>query len=781
MTIHDRDRRMTRQAFVARTAYDLKHLNRLRVAEFGVLKVCLTAGTKSSKSYALDNAPAPKSNGGSDDFNFAPGPQLNPTTWAVDPSKTDKVTIQYELLNPFASISKATLELFYRYGTTPIWTRELKGQELSDGENKLEFNSKPEWDGTIDADPKFPDNFASVEHSPYKLKLTVAGDGLCVSPAAWTYFHVLIAKLELEYGPPEALPKTETGKPDHRQVLTAIQGQGATPPTASATAPIKVFLESNLFKKGHDMTNNSLFDEYQGMWSTGPLIPIIAKIWIKDSAGKEVLAPKALGLTKFLWDWESKLQGGTGNTFVDQAQNYHVADTKPSGQNCHVDRGGKRATGGSPVFPSQTGYDAQTPLQDGAFPFPVTPCDPPRVWSAYSVAWRDQSLASKTGVLFQPARMSGDIYTVTVYVAWDTAADGTVKLNTDAAAPLSIQTFLKAGTGPFQVWRKVHVVKYLRKNSSVSTLNVASIPATYTPAFLDFEDISGGTTTVAQATWNSAFTTAISTWNVIEKLLVDPSLDQYNKGPIGAYFRDRDGFGTAWVAYRLRPAFPSVAPSRINNYAGLAWGAGPGGTLAYDAVHAQALSDGFSTSDANLIATRAAADFSFVQTYMDNPTNNLTTDADFALWCQGKAIGILQSIFNAMLDSKPGVNIFQVDRSHNLVDNQASLTDGQAYDFPNGTDRRCGFLSMGWPGLYAGRPISAEQTAAHEFGHHFFLPHTPDAGEKKDYKAHDKNVTNCLMSYNQTTARVLCGFCRLRLRGWSKAVLDPDGTLNQKT
>ena len=775
---------MNRTALVARTAYDLKHLNRLRVPEFGVLKICLTGSGKSSKSHALENAPAPKSNDGSDDFHFAPGPQLDPGTWAVDPSKTDKVTIQYDLLNPFASVTKATLELFCRYSADPVWTRELKGKELSNGENKLEFDTKPEWDGTIGADPKFPDKLVTVDRSPYKLKLTVEGDGFCVSPVAWTYFHVLIAKLELEYGPAKVLPKTEADKPDHRKVLTAIKGQGAAPPAPAATAAIKVFLESNLFKKGHDMTNDSFFVEYQTMWSTGPLIPIFAKVWVKDSGDKEVLAPKALGLTKFLWDWESKLEklSPTGVSFVDRAQNYDLAATKPKGQNCHVKRGGKRGPAGDPVFPLQTGYAAKSPLDDGAFPFPVTACDPPRVWSACSLAWRDKVLASKTGVLFQPARTAGDIYAVTVHVAWDAAEDGKVKLNTDADAPLPVQKFLKAATGPFQVWRKVHVVKYLRKNASVSTLSVASIPATFSPAFLDFEDISGGTTTVAKAAWNTAFTSAISAWGVIDKLLVDPAVDQHTHGPVGAYFRDRDGVGKAWVAYRLKLAFPTVAAARTTNYAGLAWDAGPGGTLAYDAVHAQALLDGYSAPNANTLATRAAADFLYVQTYLDNPANNLTTDADFALWCQGKAIGILKSIFNEMLAAKSGVNIFQVDRSHNLVDNQTTLTDGEAYDFPKGSDRKCGFLSMGWPGLYAGRPITAEQTAAHEFGHHFFLPHTPAAGEMQDYKAHDKDVTNCLMSYNDTTARVLCGFCCLRLRGWSKdAPLDPDGTLNQKT
>jgi hypothetical protein len=768
---------MKRTAQVARTAYDLKHLSRLRVPEFGALKIRLTASGKSSKAHVLDTAPAPESNDGSDDFHFAPGPQLDSTTWAVDASKTDKVTIEYQLLNPFASITKATLELFCRYGTDAIWKRELKDKELLDGEHKLEFNSKAEWDGAIDVDPKFPDGFVTVDRSPYKLKLTVEGDGVCLSPTAWTYFHVLIAKLELEYGPPEVLPVTAVDKPDHRKVLTAVKAQGAAPPAPGATA-IKVFLESNLFKKGHSMFDNSLYTEYKKMWTTGPLIPIFAKVWIKDSGDQPVLAPKALGLTKFLWDWESKL-AATGNTFVDQAQDFNVNATKPKGQNCHVERGGKRGTGGDPVFPPQAGYDAKSPLDDGVFPFPVTACGDPRKWSVFSQAWRDKTLASKTGVLFQPARMAGDIYTVSVYVAWDTAEDGKVILNTDADPPLKVQACLKAESGPFQVWRKVHLAGHVRKNSSTSALNIAAIPSNYTPAFLDFQDISGGSTTVTKSVWNTAFASAISAWGDIDKLLVDPAVDQYDQGPIGAYFRGRDDFGKAWVAYLLLHVYSNVAAADAANYASLAWAAGTGGTAAADAVRAQALLDGYSATDADALAAQTAAGFTYVKTYIDNVANNLETDAKFAKWCEGKAFEILKSIFNDHLGAKDGVNVFQTDKSHNLVHLQAGLVDGEANDFPKGSDRKCGFLFVGWPALYAGRSVSGENVAAHEFGHHFLLPHPPDV-DGTDYKAHDKDVTNCLMSY-ATVALTLCGLCRLRLRGWDKDKLDPDGTKNQKT
>ena len=124
--------------------------------------------------------------------------------------------------------------------------------------------------------------------------------------------------------------------------------QGAAPPASGAS--VKVPLESNLFKKGHSMFDNSLFTEFETFWGKGPLIPVFAKVWVKDSADKDVLAPKALGKVKFLWDWESKLVAGAV-AFVNSAQDYEKSTTKPKGENCHKKRGGKRGKGATLCSP----------------------------------------------------------------------------------------------------------------------------------------------------------------------------------------------------------------------------------------------------------------------------------------------------------------------------------------------------------------------------------------------------------------------------------------------
>ena len=764
---------MKRTAKVALVTPGKENANRLGMPEFGVAKLYLSASGKNSQSYLQEGArPPEKETKGSDDFHFAPGPQLAPDTWAADGSKTDKVAVAYELYNPYACVKEAKLELFRRFKDAPVWTRQLKGDELLDGEHKLEFDGKPEWDGKIGTHADFPDEYVTVEHSPYKLRLTVKGEGLCVSPVAWTYFHVLVAKLELEYGPEKVLPASQAGKADHRKVLQALVTQNAKPPAPGGKA--KVFLESNRFKKGHSMFDNSLYTVYESLWGKGPQIPLFAKVFAKSSDDKAVVAHKALGKVKFLWDWESK-SAATGETFTDRAQDYHKDTTKPKGQNCHKDRGGKRGEGADPVFPAQAGYNPKDALDDEKFPFKVEACPDPRKWAAYSYAWGDKKLASKTGVVFQPARTAGDLYDVTVHVACNVDGNQKPKINTDDDPPLKVHDSLKVSTGSFEVWRKVHVVKYLRKKAGVPQLSMATISGCYPVAFMDVDVSATNSTTMSKADWNTAFTTAMTNlgWNDIDKLAVDGTVDQYDQGNYGAYFRNRLQFREAWILYeinrRLTGVNAGVASQAAQDVANTAGAAG------VTAAKNHALTFGYSNADATLIANTARDSRTHVDTQMTAAA--IETDLKYANWLESKAIAALKDIFDNEFDATEGIYIFHVEASHNHWNLQTSITTGLAHDFPTCSDTRCGFLQMCWNALF---PCGFDKIAAHEIGHHLFLPHPPDTGECQDYKAHDKDVTSCLMSYNYATAMVLCGFCRLRLRGWSKDALDPDGTKNKK-
>jgi hypothetical protein len=710
---------------VARTAHDKTHVNRLVLPEAAVVSLRLEKGSTKSKSYLLHDAttPRPAPTDGVDTFKFAPGPQLDPNTWAVDPARTDRVVIKYDLYNPHLGIEEATLELFRRWDAKPCWTRKLEKAELADGENELEFTytgsggdeKKKEWDGSVDQSEFFPDGFVTTEHSPYKLRLTIkTTKARCQSPVAWTFFHVLVDKLELEYGDVETIDDNGDRAKERAPFATLKTDH----PDPKVAGPLKIHLVSNIFKKGHSMFDDSLFTEYKTMWEHGPQIPLYAKIWTRDSADAPVLAPKALGKTRFLWDWESTA-AATSNAFVDGKQNYKTDRTKPKGQNCHKDRGGKRDASDL-VFPEYAGHDAAATLTVGSFPFEVKKCAE-RPWASLSRPWREGKLASKTGVMFRPARTAGDGWKVTVYAAHEvTDAKRTPRLAVDTDAPLSIDAKLKAVSGVFQVWRRANFVRHMVKKN-ITTAGMAGMQNFYKPAFLDLKNDTAGVEQYPSGEWNTAMQGVYNGWSDFQKYMLDPAVDQHASSTAGVVFRTR-----AQVKTYVMATFGMSGPD--------------------------------------------------TDTWLSN--NGMATDNDHALARQGDAIAAMVTLFDAKIKAADGVNLFHVAYSHNLIPQiTGSFTDGLAHDFAAGSDRRCGFLWLAPTNVYPAVAVP-ELTPAHEFGHHFMLPHPRYSGENSgakkmnDYKAHDRAVTNCVMSYNWTDTREFCGFCRLRLRGWSKDALN---------
>jgi hypothetical protein len=794
---------MDRTASVARTPTGKDNLNRLRVPEYGVKQITVKCGGKVSKSYQPPGAHnPPDTNNGTDGFHFAP--------------EKESLEIDYEIVDPCGAIEGATLQLFRRYQQAPLWTLDLKTLGptwWAHGKHSVKWDGRvvkadKAQDGTaggqgmahdltkIAADTSlkpFPDGYVTVEYTAYKLKLTVTGGGVTGDPAiAWTYFHVLIEKIELEFGPEAVLPVAVPGKGDHRAVRKDVISQAATPPAASAGKTIKVYLDSDVYKNGaNQMFNNTLHTVYGTLWGDGPLVPIFAKVTVQDSTGNGVQAPKALGTAKFLWDWESKrtasATGTHADSFINDAQDYDQNKTKPKGLNAHKDRKGKRGAGASAVFPAQAGYDAKDVLDDGKFPFKVEPVPTKRKWAAYSYAWRDKALAGKTGVLFQPSRMAGDAYTLTVYLAWDVDENDKNLLDVDDDAPLVVPEPKKVAvsTGVFEVWRRTHLRKYLKKRTAgVPALNLGTIAGCYTSSFMALEDASGGGKVVSTANWNAGITNAISGWSAAEKLTVDAAVNQHTVGPEGVHFRGRAQFIVAWKIQNIKArevaiGVPAADADTIANAAGAAASEAAAGTTA--ATQAQGI--GYNATDQTNIANAAKAGWKYIDDYMANPANNVNDNRKYAEWLQDKAIAALESLFDGRFDAGDGVTIFQSERSHNLTGFMASITIGLAYDFPSvqvaGNPTRCGFLLMSKAGDVA---CGLEKISGHEIGHHYFLPHPTDTAEKQDYSAHDKIVpSKCLMSYNFALPMVLCGFCELRLRGWDKSQLDPDGPKNKQT
>lgn len=436
---------MKRTVYVARTSHDLKHVNRLVTPEYGVVSLNVVAGSASSKSHLPADAPQPKTaDAGSDDFHFVP--------------EHEKVEIRYEIDNRFGLVDGAKLEMFARFQETPLWTLDMKtlgADWWAHGKHAVTWDGRivkatAEQKGTAKGSSMthdltalaldqslapFPDGYFTLEHTPYKLKLTVTGDPETrANPvAAWTFFHILVKKIELELGPVEAIPTngvSATRQAVDKALHKTVKDAGGLP-ASGAPAARKVFLISNIYKTASaEMNDNTAFTLYQTMWDDGSKIPVVAKVRLLASNDTEVKledgpGAKALGNVKFLWDWEdtdgtqadAHQSQAAPKAFLKKAIDYYRDGTDatragqdhtyPKGSNCHKDRDSKRGPGAVRVFPDGPGYATQkVALDEDIFPFKVAVCDT-RKWASFSYAWTKGKMIGQTGVLFSPRTNGG--------------------------------------------------------------------------------------------------------------------------------------------------------------------------------------------------------------------------------------------------------------------------------------------------------------------------------------------------------------------------------------
>jgi hypothetical protein len=717
-------------AQVARTAGDLKHANRLRVAPFGVLKLCLKT-KKASKCYVPEGAPEPKQeSGASDDFNFAP--------------IKEKVNVVFKLQDPAGAITKAKLELFRRGREAASWTLKLEEKDLKlleDGEHSFE------WDGKIPKNAEateFPEDCVTVQHSPYKLKLTVEGDGFGFPLCAWTYFHVLVHEIWMYLGDEKAvkLGADARKKKWFQRAYASVKDNGFP---AKPSDKVTVYLASDIYARPGELLGNQDFTNYKTEWGEGPQIPVFAKCKIRTSSGGKEEVHEALGKVRFLWEWEDVAEvpadaGAKAKDFVAAAVECYKDKTLPKGDNCWVKRGGKRGwdvnpteNAASPVFTTQAGYAPQDTLKDEEFPFKVWQCTK-RKASAYSESWPSKKLKGETGVMFQPSRMAGDAYKLSVYLAHDRKADGTDeldKLDTKDVKPLNYA--VKGSSGTFQVKRELHFTKYIKKRTGIANFAAATVQGFYRNAMIEFLTSGMTSTTFVEAAYNDAIENYRAAGNIYVQLAIPPKADlnQYTSGDAGVYFRNYATFKAKVIAH-----YGWTAADWTTN-------TNPGGVL---------------------------QDFATAQSYAD--------------WLQSRAQGALRAVCDAQLDPKDGVTIFHFIGPYNLENLASSVLGGYAEYFPSADRYHCGFLGCGGR-YYALTADTLEQTITHEVGHHLFLPHAVDSVPPADpfinAAAHDDSYHNCMMSYNHNPPKTFCGLCILRLRGWDRTQLNKTKASNKLT
>ncbi|HEY9227230.1 MAG TPA: hypothetical protein VIP11_11315, partial [Gemmatimonadaceae bacterium] len=650
---------------------------------------------------------------------------------------------------------------------------------------------------------KFPDGYVTLEHTPYKLKMTLVGkEGRGLPEIAWTYWHILIRGFELEIGAEDTVPKASDNQLKRDKAVRAKLVTDGGVPAEGATR--KVILLSNVYKTSlAEMDNNAGHTEYETAWGDGPSIPIVAKIRLSDSQNREVRLESdkgavALGHAKFLWDWEDPAEAvATQNTsarpkaFITNAIKYYNDGTDttrsgddhtyPKGDNCHVDHGGKRGPGAKAVFPVQKGYDAADALKAGEFPFPVT-ATKKRKWAALSEGWGSGALKGRTGVVFQPSRMAGDDYKLSVYLAYDKLKKDELALDV-VTEPLVCPTAIKSTTtGTFQVWREIHIARYVKKRTAMTTFlptNLAGVQTHMQMAYIDVLDKMDG---------------AKHSYAISAHKKADGSAPDYN-----TLIRARlTGTGNALVTadlitdstfdhstdesmFEVRTYADFVQAVHLDQNPGVAAAAND---LARAGINAEALGTAdLSTLPAGSRKTRLEGTQSWLVSWAAETRTKYAGVADdigfgigepfsndFELITGGKTgsgeaphgvttvhYNFTNSYLRQLFDSGVGVGYWY----------------GAAIDTTDADRNRC--VIIFW--------MAGVDEFSHEYGHHLFLPHakyplaSPPGGAQAN--RHDDPDSGCLMSYSSVRP-AFCGLCQLRMRGWSATNLSNISANNKK-
>lgn len=624
-----------------------------------------------------------------------PAADAEPDFWLASGAET--VKISYTIEDPEGRAEEAVLELFVLDDDGDeqvLWRRPLTDDERAAGDHELD------WDGAVDVSEALPEGFVTVLRSPYTLRLRLRGHGEADPPEASTRLWVDVASIELELGDRAVLSRDLD-----RAVYDTL---GGSLPAAGQTKEVR--LVSNVFKTSSaEMNDNSLFTEYQTLWSSGPRIPVFATVKAKGSDGAAVLAPRALAGLPLAWEWldvaeDTSAHAALPKAFLDAALDFDKDLTEPAGDNCHVDRGGKRGPAAEPVFSEQAGYAPQASLSAGSFPFKVERYVE-RANVARSYAWTDGAAGGKTGVMFEPSRMAGDAWSLRVYPLRD--------LHEDGPAPGAVT----ASTGTFETWREVHVVKYLKKNAAIGDVALPAFQAYYAVAKVKMEDKAGGSQTMGAADYNTKLAAAVAGQAFFIQAAVDPAVDQHAAGDYAVHFRGYAAFKTALQASQGWSAAQLTA-----------WLAGGGAAV--------------------------------------------NTASKYHGRCKDWAKTIAVAACDGYVHADPGVNVLHFSGLYNLETQPGgSQLNGFAPSFTSTGRSKCAFVLCPGPGNYGSDSNSAEQTLTHEIGHHMFLPHAPfptasvPAGAQAG--RHDANHNNCTMGYDYSAERKFCGLCILRMRGWS--------------
>lgn len=642
----------------------------------------------------------------------------------------EKVDIQYEINDPDAKITSATFEVFAKDVPDPIFTEQLGAGDRTHGPHVKK------WDGAVSTKSEFPDGFATIEFSPYTVRIKVAGSGTASPEQQETTFEVKLAKFEVMLGKKETL-KYDQDKEVYDQV-------GALP----ASKKVELTLKRNLYAtKSSEMNDGTAFDSLRAFWDDGPRIPVIATAFVQDSAGNAKRCGKAMGRARVLWDYtdpaetKTAFKASTAKAFIDKALTHDAAGGRPKGDNAHLEFGGKRGPDAGRSLP------AFKPADSGLVSFPFTLEQPKkRFWASYGLFQKSGDDDGRAGAVFRASRFAGDNFEVTALL------DKFDKLDVTDDAPAG--ELAKVKVGAFEVLHEVTLAEYYKKASKTSPMSPA-IDGVYEDSYTKVANRMGAAKVIDKAKYDELFqkgrgaafknaaVTALDTYAL-------PKGSQYDMEPPveGILGTIVDFLGDIVEAVADFLGFGSGGPDATE------WV----GTVRSYAKFKSELKKGNSFNDTQL------------NIFLMN--NGLETEQKYcrelSFFLGDVAVQICKE-----LCTKEGVTILQFSWTHSLEE--------MAFTSIAGSIRLNGmacFKTRGLTGFVFMQPD--QQTFAHELGHCLFLPHAPQTSSPSNPVGgaqpdrHDGSEAHCYMSYNPPF-QGFCGLCLLRMRGYDQSKFNKGG------
>jgi hypothetical protein len=334
---------------------------------------------------------------------------------------------------------------------------------------------------------------------------------------------------------------------------------------------------------------------------------------------------------------------------------------------------------------------------------------------------------------------------------------------------------IKKTTGNFQVWREVHVSRYIRKTATLGSFfpaNVAGVAANYARAYITLENkidannnyvfsdhrFSDGTT----PDYNSLLRAKL-VGNVVftSNLATDPAADHASVDSM-VLVRTYTQFVTE-LHKMLNPAVATAADD-------------------FDAVGVVA--DQLGTTNvagwaANPVNNRLKATRNWLIAKNYSTSNDYCGRLDDLFFNIGEPFaGDLKCASgkkNGVADpTPPGIITLHFNYTHTFLRDQIAAGVGLGYWYGAAIDP---------PDADSEHPVimfwmAGVDEFTHEAGHHLFLPHAkyPLASPPLGFRVerHDDTDDGCFMTYSNVRP-AFCGLCQLRLRGWDNVLADANG------